>query len=172
MTLTAVRRDPATQSMTTTAEFAAAPERVWELWADPRQLERWWGPPSWPATFTAHDLRAGGRVEYHMTGPTGDKPKGYWDVIEVEPPNSIAFRDGFANDDGTPNTELPSTESRIAIVAIGDGRTRMSIVSIFASVEAMEQLLAMGMEVGLSQAVGQIDAILAEDAVPSGSANR
>jgi hypothetical protein len=39
----------------------------------------------------------------------------------------------------------------------------MSIVSEFPSVEAMEQLIAMGMEEGLGQAAGQIDAILAED---------
>ena len=167
MTLMAVRKDPATTTMTTTAEFAATPERVWQLWSDPRQLERWWGPPSWPATFTSHDLRPGGRVEYHMTGPTGEQPKGYWEVGEVDPPTSIVFHDGFLNDDGTQNTELPGTESRVRIEDIGGGRTRMSIVSIFPSVAAMEQLLAMGMEEGLSQAVGQIDAILAEDAVPS-----
>jgi hypothetical protein len=46
----------------------------------------------------------------------------------------------------------------------------MSIESHFPSVEAMEQVLAMGMEEGLKQAVGQIDAILAEDAVTSGGA--
>lgn len=79
--------------------------------------------------------------------------------------NSLAFRDGFANDDGTPNTDLPTTESRVRIEEIGDGRTRMSIDSIFPSTEAMEQILAMGMEEGLKQAVGQIDAILAEDQV-------
>jgi hypothetical protein len=28
------------------AEFDAPIERVWQLWADPRQLERWWGPPT------------------------------------------------------------------------------------------------------------------------------
>ena len=41
----------------------------------------------------------------------------------------------------------------------------MSIESVFPEPEAMEQVLAMGMEEGLKQAVGQIDAILAEDAV-------
>ena len=55
MTVTAVRKDPAALTMTLTAEFDASPERVWELWADPRQLERWWGPPTYPATFTAHN---------------------------------------------------------------------------------------------------------------------
>jgi uncharacterized protein YndB with AHSA1/START domain len=165
MTVTALRKDPAVHTMTLEAEFDASPERVWQLWADPRQLERWWGPPSYPATVTSHDLRAGGRVAYYMTGPTGNTPGGYWDVLRVEPPHVIEVRDGFANEDGSPNTDLPGTEFHVQIEAIGGGRTRMSIVSFFSSQEAMERLLTMGMEQGLTEAVGQIDAILAEEAV-------
>lgn len=163
MTVTAVRKDLASLTLTITAEFDASPEGVWQLWADPRQLERWWGPPTYPATVTAHDLAPGGRVEYHMTGPAGDVWRGYWDVHEVDPPHRIVFREGLAEDDGAPNGDLPTTEGRVTIETVGGGRTRMSIQSIFPSVEAMEQLLAMGMEEGLKQAVGQIDAILAED---------
>jgi len=167
MTVTSVRKDPTALTMTLTAEFDAAPERVWQLWADPRQLERWWGPPTYPATFTAHDLAPGSRVGYHMTGPTGDQPHGYWDVLEAEPPTRLVFRDGFAHDDGTPNDDLPRNEARVTIEPIGPRRTRMSIESRFPSTEAMEQVLGMGMEEGLTQAVGQIDAILAEDHVRS-----
>ena len=165
MTVTAVRKDPAALSMTLTAEFDASAQRVWQLWADPRQLERWWGPPTYPATMDSHDLRPGGRVEYHMTGPEGDQPKGYWEILETDPPRSLTFRDGFSNDDGTPNRDLPSMTARVAIEEIGAGRSRMSIESAFPSAEAMEQLLGMGMEEGLKEAVGQIDAILQEDAV-------
>lgn len=165
MTVTAVRKSPETLTMTMEAEFDASAERIWQLWADPRQLERWWGPPTYPATFTTHDLRAGGRVEYHMTGPEGDQPRGYWEVVEVAPPRRIVFRDGFANDDGSPNTDLPTTVGRVSIEEIGGGRTRMTIESEFPNAEAMEQVLAMGVEEGLTQAVGQIDGILAEDAV-------
>ena len=78
MTVTAVRKDPEKLTVTLDAAFAASPERVWQLWADPRQLERWWGPPTYPATVTAHDLRSGGRVVYHMTGPEGDESHGSW----------------------------------------------------------------------------------------------
>ncbi len=165
MTVTAVRKDPQTLTMTLEAEFDASPERVWQLWADPRQLERWWGPPTYPATFTRHDLAPGSRVEYHMTGPQGDQPHGYWEVLEADAPHRLVFRDGFANADGTPNTDLPMNTARVHIEEIGRGRTRMSIESVFPSAEAMEQVLAMGMEEGLKQAVGQIDAILAEDAL-------
>ena len=165
MTVTAVQKDPAALTMTLTAEFDASPDRVWQLWADPRQLERWWGPPTYPATFTKHDLTPGSRIEYHMTGPEGDQPKGFWDVLEVDPPHRLAVRDGFANDDGTPNDALPTGEMRVTIEEIGTGRTRMSIESLHPSAEAMEQVLAMGMEEGLTEAVGQIDAILAEQGV-------
>jgi uncharacterized protein YndB with AHSA1/START domain len=165
MTVTAVRKDPQALTMTLEAEFEAAPERVWQLWADPRQLERWWGPPTYPATFTKHSLAPGSRVEYHMTGPQGDQPHGYWEVIDVDAPHRLVFRDGFAHDDGTPNNDLPRNTINVRVVEVAQGRTRMSIESVFPTTEAMEQVLAMGMEEGLTQAVGQIDAILAEDAV-------
>jgi uncharacterized protein YndB with AHSA1/START domain len=107
-----------------------------------------------------------------MTGPEGDQPRGYWDILEVDAPHRLVVHDGFANDDGTPNDEMPRNEFRVTIQGAGEGRTRMSIESRFPSREAMEQLLAMGMEEGLTQAVGQIDAILAEDAVSQASARR
>jgi uncharacterized protein YndB with AHSA1/START domain len=163
MTVTNVTKDTEALTLTLDAEFAAPPERVWQLWADPRQLERWWGPPAYPATMDAHDLRPGGRVQYHMTGASGDQPRGLWDVLEVEPPKSIVFNDAFANEDGTLNEDFPRNEVRVAIEDAGGGRTRMSIISLFPSREAMEQLIAMGMVEGLTEAVGQIDAMLAED---------
>ena len=172
MTVTAVRKDPRSRTVTLEAEFDAPPERVWQLWADPRQLERWWGPPTYPATVDAHDLRPGGRVAYHMTGPEGDEHRGYWDVDEVQPPHRLVFRDGFANRDGTPNAELPLTTLRVTIRDLGGGRTRMSIESEFPTVEAMERLAAMGTEEGRRQAVGQIDAILAEDPAAAGRGRR
>ena len=166
MTVTAVRKDPETLTLTLTAEFDAPPARVWELWADPRQLERWWGPPYWPATFTVHDLAPGSHVEYHMTGPTGDQPHGFWDIVEADPPRRLVFVNGLANPDGTPNDAFPRNEGRVTIEPIGAGRSRMEIENRFPSTEALEQMLAMGMQEGLTLAVGQIDAILAADPVP------
>ncbi len=162
MGVTAVRKDLDARTLGIDAEFEATPERVWQLWADPRQLERWWGPPMWPATFTSHSLTPGGGMAYHMTGPDGEKAHGWWEIVSVEPPNRITFRDGFGNPDGSRNTKLPVTESEVIIEAIGGGRTRMSVNSTYATREALEEVLAMGMEEGLTAAVGQIDGILAE----------
>jgi uncharacterized protein YndB with AHSA1/START domain len=164
MSVTSIRKDTEQLTMTVTAEYDVTAERAWQLWADPRQLERWWGPPTYPATVDSHDLRSGGRVEYHMTGPSGDQPRGYWDVVSADPPYRLTFRDGFANADGTPNDELPRNDVDVTIQSLDAGRTRMEIASIFPDTTAMEQILAMGMEEGLTQAVGQIDALLAEGA--------
>ena len=98
MTVTAVRKDPTKLTLTVDAEFDAPPDRVWELWADPRQLERWWGPPTYPATVQEHDLSPGGGVAYYMTGPEGDRHHGWWRVTSVDAPTSLEFMDGFANE--------------------------------------------------------------------------
>ena len=174
MTVTAVRKDPDALTLTLDAEFDATPERVWELWADPRQLERWWGPPGYPATFTSLDLRVGGRAEYYMTGPEGViTPLGYWDILDADPPRRLEMQDGFAKADGSPDETMPGPGAmNVTIEPIGDGRTRMSIESIFPDTAAMEQLLAMGQEEGLTEAVGQIDAILAGDTMANAGDRR
>ncbi len=86
--------------MTITARFDAPVERVWEVWSDPRQLERWWGPPGYPATVLEHDLTPGGSVAYRMTGPEGDQHGGWWRVRAVDPPRYLEFEDGFADEAG------------------------------------------------------------------------
>ena len=166
MTVTAVDKDPTTLTMQITAEYDAPVERVWQLWSDPRLLERWWGPPTYPATVDEHDLTPGGRVAYHMTGPEGDQSAGWWKVLVVEPPHRLELEDGFADADGAPNPKMPSVHMRVDITTV-DAGSRMSITTTFPSHEAMDKLVSMGMDEGISQAIGQIDAILAEPAVTS-----
>lgn len=161
MTVTAVHKDLDACTLTVSAEFDHPVERVWQLWADPRQLERWWGPPTYPATFVAHDLRPGGAVSYFMTGPEGDRHHGWWTITAVDAPHRLELDDGFADQEGNPNPELPVTQMRVDIAADGDA-TQMVITSTYPSTEAMEQVLAMGMVEGITAALGQIEAILAD----------
>ncbi len=163
MIVTSVRKDPKALSMTITAELDATVERAWQLWADPRQLERWWGPPTFPATVVDHELVTGGRVTYFMTGPEGDKFHGWWQVLAVEPPIRLELRDGFANDDGSPNDAMPTMTTVVTLTEHGGGGTVMAIETQFPSMEAMEQLASMGMEEGMVAALGQIPEILAEN---------
>ncbi|WP_156755951.1 SRPBCC family protein [Actinokineospora pegani] len=161
MTVTSVHKDPEARSLTFTADFAAPVERVWQIWEDPRQLERWWGPPTWPATFTQHEVKPGGRSHYFMTGPEGEKAHGWWQFTVVEAPTTLQFDDGFADENGEPAPEPPAVHATVTLTATNDG-TRMVISSTFSSLEHLEQLAAMGMEEGMREALGQVDAILAE----------
>jgi uncharacterized protein YndB with AHSA1/START domain len=157
-----ITKDLGTATLVVTSVFAATPDRVWRLWADPRQLERWWGPDPYPATVVDHDLRPGGHVSYFMTGPDGDQHKGYWRVLAVEPPHRLVFEDGFADDTGEPDDTLPVSRAEVTIEAVDVARTRMTITSRYDATADLEQVLAMGMEEGIRAAVEQIDALLAE----------
>jgi uncharacterized protein YndB with AHSA1/START domain len=160
MTVTSVDKDVDGLTLTVVADFDATIDRVWQLWADPRKLERWWGPPTHPATFEEHDLTPGGSVAYFMTSPEGQRFRGWWRVTSVDSPRALEFTDGFANDDGTPNEDLPTTRVQVRLTEQGSG-TRMELRSAFDSREEMDQVMSMGAAEGLEQAVGQMDALLA-----------
>ncbi|HIE62456.1 MAG TPA: ATPase, partial [Microbacterium sp.] len=51
MPVTSVTTDPEALTMTLVGDFAAPVERLWRAFTEPAQLERFWGPPGWPATF-------------------------------------------------------------------------------------------------------------------------
>ncbi|MEU5025896.1 SRPBCC family protein [Streptomyces milbemycinicus] len=161
MSVTSLDKDFDSLTLTLIADFTAPVDRVWRLWADPRQLERWWGPPTYPATMEQHDLTPGGEVAYFMTGPEGDKHHGWWRITSVNPPTSLEFTDGFANPDGTPAADMPTTTVRVLLTET-DGGTRMELRSAYDSREQMERMLEMGMAEGLQQAVGQMDALLVD----------
>ncbi|MGW0814678.1 SRPBCC family protein [Streptomyces viridiviolaceus] len=161
MSVTSLDKDVDNLTLTLVADFAAPVEKVWQLWADPRRLERWWGPPTYPATVERHDLTPGGDVTYFMTGPEGDKHRGWWRITSVDAPTSLEFTDGFADQDGAPSADMPTTTTRVRLTE-REGGTRMEMRSVFDSLEQMEQLTKMGMEEGLRQAVGQMDALLVD----------
>jgi uncharacterized protein YndB with AHSA1/START domain len=160
MSVTSLDKDYDNLTTILVADLDASIDEVWQLWADPRKLERWWGPPTYPATFEKHDLSPGGEVTYFMTGPEGDQPRGWWRVTSVEPPTSLEFTDGFANDDGTPNEELPVTKVQVRLTERDDG-TRMEIRSTYESRDDMDQLIEMGALEGIQESVSQMPAVLA-----------
>jgi uncharacterized protein YndB with AHSA1/START domain len=161
MTVTDIHKDPTALTMTVASEWDAPIARVWQLWADPRKLERWWGPPTYPATVVEHDLRPGGKVSYFMTSPEGEQYHGWWKVVAVDEPNHLELEDGFADPEGKPNESMPTTLSTVTFAALPGGATSMRIETRFPSPEAMVQMIEMGMEEGLAAAMGQIEAILA-----------
>jgi uncharacterized protein YndB with AHSA1/START domain len=161
MPITSVEKDLDALTMTVVADFAATRERLWEAYTDPRQIERFWGPVEWPATFTRHDVFVGGRSAYFMTGPDGERSAGFWEFLAVDDGKFFEVRDGFAGDDGEENTSMPSMRMTFSFEDT-DGGSRLVTTTHFGSLDQLEQLLGMGMEEGMASAMGQIDEVLAD----------
>jgi uncharacterized protein YndB with AHSA1/START domain len=159
MPVTDVRHDLDALTLTLTAEFAAPVERVWQVYADPRQLEKVWGPPTYPATVVDHALTPGGRVTYYMTGPGGDTHAGFWLVTAVDEPRTFAFEDRFSDLDFNPTPGLPVSTSVYSFTE-RDGVTQATYVSTFESAEGLQQVLDMGVVEGATGAINQIDELL------------
>ncbi|HEV2736128.1 MAG TPA: SRPBCC domain-containing protein [Longimicrobiaceae bacterium] len=163
MPIRSVTSDENALTLTVIGEYPVPVERLWEAYADPRQLERFWGPETWPATFTRHDMVVGGRSEYHMTGPDGSSAHGWWRFLAVEPLRRIEVEDGFSHEDGRPNEDMPSMRMVFTFERTAGG-SRFTSVTQFTSLESMQQLVEMGMIEGLKSALGQLDDVLAEPA--------
>lgn len=159
MPVTDVTTDAENLTMTVVADFAAPIERVWSAYSDPRQLERFWGPPGWPATFTAWDHTVGGRAVYSMSGPRGEKSSGAWEFVSIDAPNSFEVIDSFVDESGKPLDGFPAQRMSFVFEPTAEG-TRMVTTSHFDSVDALEQVVEMGQVEGIKMAMAQLDTVL------------
>lgn len=161
MPITTIDVDHDALTLTIVAEFAAPKQRLWDAYADPRLIEQFWGPETYPARFLRHDMYPGGQSRYVMTGPDGDTSAGYWEFLAVDAPDSFEVLDGFCGPDGEPNRDMPSMRMQFRFEDAGEG-SRAVMTTHFASLEELEQLVAMGMVEGTRSAMSQIDAVLAD----------
>jgi len=168
MTIRSITTDTEALTITVIADFPVPPRRLWDAYVDPRQLERFWGPPAWSATFMRHDVRPGGRSEYHMTGPDGEQSGGYWEFLDVNRPYSFEVEDGFAHADGTSNDDLPAIRTVFTFEESTLGAL-LTVTSYFNSAAEIDQLLEMGMLEGTREAMEQMDAVVTDEATYSGA---
>jgi uncharacterized protein YndB with AHSA1/START domain len=159
MPVTDISTDAENLTMTLTADFAAPVDRLWRAHTDPRQLERFWGPPGWPSTFTEFDLTVGGHARYHMTSPQGEASRGAWEFVAIDAPRSFEVLDAFVDEDGRPIDGFPAMRMVFTFEATEDG-SRLTNVTHFSSLDALEQTIAMGAVEGSRMAVNQLDAVL------------
>ncbi len=159
MPVTQITPDPATLTMTVHAEFEASADRVWRVFTEPRQLERFWGPPGWPATFRGFDFAPGGLAHYSLTGPDGATHHGRWEFLRIDEPEAFEVLDGFADEHGDLLAEMEPM--RMVFTFTPDGpRTRFEAVTHFSSLASLEQQVAMGVVDGMRQAMDQLDTVL------------
>lgn len=161
MPVTSIDTDVEALTMTVIADFTAPASRLWEAYSDPRQIEKFWGPPGFPATFSRHDMSPGGLSRYYMTGPDGERVHGLWEIVSVDAPHSLEVRDRFVGDDGLADDTMPSMRLVFGFDDTGHG-SRLTVTTRFDSIAELEQMLEMGMDEGLQSAMAQIDDVVAD----------
>ncbi len=131
-------------------EFGAPLDLVWKAWTEPERIEQWWGPRDWKTKNTRMDVRPGGTWHYCMTGPGGMESWGHATYREIADKQRIVYEDAFSDASGTKNTDMPvmviTTE-----FSERDGKTTVRSSTQFASPEALQSVLDMGVVAGASQ---------------------
>lgn len=146
--------------LTLVAELAAPLPTAWNLYAEQQLVEKWWGPPGYPATFSNHELEPGSTVNYFMTGPDGEEYHGLWQVLDVVPQQSIHFTDRFADSHGQVDDALPASDVVVTFESLDGNRSRITTVTTMDSRANLEEVLNMGAEEGTVQAMNQMDALI------------
>lgn len=76
-----------TGAIVSVRELDAPPGRVFDAFADPVSLARWWGPAGFTNEFEEFDFRPGGRWRLVMHGPDGARheiEKRFTDITPAE----------------------------------------------------------------------------------------
>lgn len=148
-------------TLTVTADFDAGPRQVWEVWADRQKLERWWARSGWLAEFEDHDFRAGGRARYRVVGPGGAEARGWWQISAVDVPHRLEFEDGPTDENGHRATEFGVSHVQMTLAERGTG-ARMVLLTTFASVDQIDQMMSAGLAEHARRAVARIADLLRE----------
>ena len=138
-------------------EFDAPVDRVYRAHVDPELVEQWLGPRSIDMDITTWDMRTGGEYRYTALRDGEAVAHFYGSVHRVWEDERIVQTFGFE--------EMPEAVSldMAEFVDLGDGRTRLELLSVVSSMEARDGMLASGMEVGVKEGYDALDELLAKE---------
>jgi uncharacterized protein YndB with AHSA1/START domain len=136
--------------------FDAPRELVFRALTDPTLVARWWSPYQATSVETM-DVRVGGAWRYIDRVSDSEELAFSGEYREVSPPERVSR---------TFNFELigPGHEAveTIVLEELAGGRTRMTNIMSFLSVEDRDGMLQSGMEGGYSKSLQQLDELLQE----------
>jgi uncharacterized protein YndB with AHSA1/START domain len=142
--------------------FDAPARLLFEAYAKPEHVKRWFGPRGWPLTLVEMDFRPGGRFRFGMTGPDGTQNTPFGgEYLEIVPNRKIVYDNAF---------EAPGSEKMVVTITYDEApaapgephRTTMTIRTVFASPAMMHEYVGSGMVNGYNSALDQLEEVVAE----------
>ncbi|MFF0410567.1 SRPBCC family protein [Kitasatospora sp. NPDC004745] len=152
---TRIDADPALPTIRIVREFDAPQERVFRAWIEPELVARWLGPQDLDMKIDTWEGRTGGHYRYSMHREGQQVAAFYGSFHEVRPASRLVQTFTF---EGVPDGVSLDTA---VFEPVGEGRTRVTVLSVVDSLTARDAILASGMEHGVVEGYRKLDALLA-----------
>ena len=133
--------------------FDAPRALVWKAYTDPKLIPQWWGPGYLTTKVEEIDVRPGGRWRYVQRDPDGHEYAFHGEYREVAPPERLASTFIFEGQPGESSLDIATFEEV-------DGKTRLTVRSVFDSAGGRDGMYAEGMEEGMIEGYNRLSALL------------
>jgi len=151
--------DKENSTLTVKREFAAKRQLVWDCYTKSELLNRWFAPKPLTTKTKSMDFRPGGHWHYAMVEPNGQEYWGRLDYQTIAPIDNYTALDGFADETGAVNPDLPRSTWNVTFTDRATHTVVTTVVS-YASPEALQQVIDMGMKEGLASTLERLDELL------------
>jgi uncharacterized protein YndB with AHSA1/START domain len=151
--------DKEKNTITIKRQFAAKRQLVWDCYTKSEFLDRWFAPRPLTTKTKFMDFSEGGHWHYAMVEPNGQEYWGRMDFQTIQPIDSYTSLDGFCDNTGALNPELPRSKWRVAFSDVATNTLVETLVS-YTSPEALQQVIQMGLKEGLTSTLERLDELL------------
>lgn len=152
--------DKENDTLTVNREFSAKRQMVWDCYTKSELLNQWFAPKPLSTKTKSMDFREGGHWHYAMIEPEGKEYWGWTEYVTISPIDNYTALDGFSDETGTVNMELPRAKWNVSFFDKGEN-TLVNTVVQYASLKDLETVIQMGMQDGLTSTMERLDELLA-----------
>jgi uncharacterized protein YndB with AHSA1/START domain len=154
---TTITAEPGKQAVTITREFDAPCELVYRAFTDPDLFVQWLGPRGYTMRLETFEPRSGGNYRYIHVDPAGNE-YGFHGVFHEMSPQRMIQTFEF---EGLPEGGHVSLDS-MKLEPLPGNRTKITIYSVFQSVEDRDGMIQSGMERGVNEGYERLDELLSK----------
>jgi uncharacterized protein YndB with AHSA1/START domain len=151
--------DKARNRITVEREFTAKQQLVWDCHTQPEYLDQWFAPKPLTTRTKHMEFKVGGYWHYAMVMPDGQSFWSRLDYQSIAPIDGYVALDGFSDETGSTNPELPRARWDVAFAGAQD-RTTVTTVIQYDSAQDVQKVIDMGLQAGLTSTLERLDELL------------
>ena len=151
--------DKEKNTITVKREFAANRQLIWDCYTKSEMLDQWFAPEPFTTKTKSMDFNEGGHWHYAMVDPEGKEYWGWTEYTKIQPIDYYKTLDAFSDSEGSLNKDLPKAEWHVEFNDKDENTLVVTTVQ-YDSLEALDQVINMGMKEGLTSTLERLDKLL------------